>query len=80
MAAGNEKQRTLYIVHLVQSDEAGENVRPVCGDWGDSVSWAKSPGAVNCPGCLAAGHLSEADAGRSPGAPAPGRDPPVAPR
>ena len=74
MAAGSKKQRALYIVHLVEPGAAGENVRPVCGEWGDSVSWATTPEAVSCPGCLAAEHLSEAGAGRSSAAPAPGRD------
>ena len=77
MAVAIERPRALYTVHLVEPVAGGETVRPVCGDWGDSVSWVRGPGAVSCPGCREAGHLSEAGAGRWSAAPAPGRAPPA---
>lgn len=51
------------VIHYVDVAHLEEELRPVCGAWGDEVTWTTLVGIATCPACASA--LRQAPGNRS---------------
>ena len=49
------------VIHYVDVAHMQEELRPVCGAWGDEVTWTTLVGIATCPACASA--LRQGDPG-----------------
>jgi hypothetical protein len=50
------------VIHFVDVARMKDELRPVCGAWGEDVTWTTIPAIMTCPECALA--VREKDPGR----------------
>jgi hypothetical protein len=53
-----------YVIHLVDVAALEDELRPVCGAWGEEVTWTTIPAITTCPQCALAVLQKEARGSR----------------
>ena len=53
------------VIHYVDVARMTDELRPLCGAWGDDVTWTTLPAIATCPQCARAWREDVADANRS---------------
>ena len=43
-----------YVIHFVDVAAMEDELRPVCGAWGEEVTWTTIPAIMTCPKCALA--------------------------
>lgn len=42
------------LIHLVDVAAIATELRPICGEWSDDVTWTTIPALTSCPRCMEA--------------------------
>ena len=65
MIDGTAAAGSRSVIHYVDVEQVAEELRPVCGAWGDEVTWTTIVSVATCPDCALALRRNRPAANRS---------------